>query len=270
MAEQDPELLLEALKLMLKERQLSYPMISEALGVSLPTIKRLLNKATIPLERLMEICDFADIGLAEVIARAEDLTPSHTFFSAEQDDLFYRHPYVMSYFFELFQDHKSPSQIAKRHKLSPNSTELYLSQLERVRLLERDGRGRVTFLVSPPLGFSRDSRVLRLQQGDFIQSIVKQVLDADPESTDRRRCTAILKPLDLPEKMYRQMIGELIRVVDRYAFLSESPVTKSTGSGQPSRSPWQLAIAAGPADESSGGGSKSRICNVTSATFRAK
>jgi len=57
MTQHTPEALLDALKMMLRERKLSYSVIARAIDVSLPTIKRLLNKPTIPLSRLMEICE---------------------------------------------------------------------------------------------------------------------------------------------------------------------------------------------------------------------
>ncbi len=268
MASPDPAILLDALKQMLKERQLSYSVIASAIGVSLPTIKRLLNKPTIPLDRLLEICDLAEIDLAELIACAETLRPAHTLFTPEQDDLFFRHPFVLSYFGELCFERRSPSAIAKKHKLNAQSTGLYLSQLEQVGLLERDARGRVKMLISPPLGFSADSKVLRAQHASFLQSVVKQVLEAGTASCETKKCYALLKPLVLPEKQYVQMVTELIRLVDRYAFLSEGAVSKTGNRRAADRKKWQLAIAAGPDEEPATTLPDAAIRNVTAKTFR--
>ncbi|WP_411826986.1 helix-turn-helix domain-containing protein [Luteolibacter sp. AS25] len=64
--------LLEALKGILKERRLGYQTVADSLNLSLPTVKRMLNKASIPLNRLMAICRLADTPLAEVFAQAEN------------------------------------------------------------------------------------------------------------------------------------------------------------------------------------------------------
>ena len=52
----EPELLLAALKSMLKERRIGYAALAAELDVSLLTVKRTLNKAAVPLDRLLNIC----------------------------------------------------------------------------------------------------------------------------------------------------------------------------------------------------------------------
>lgn len=260
----DPAILLDALKQMLKERQLSYSVIAMEIGVSLPTIKRLLNKPTIPLDRLIEICELADIDFAELVSRAEKMRPAHTMFTNEQDALFFKYPFLLSYFGELCFERRSPSAIAKRHKLNEKSTELYLKQLESVGLLERDSRGKVHLLVAPPLGFAADSKVLRLEQVAFMKSVVEQVLDGGVGAKKKTKCFALLKPLSLPEKQYAQMVTELMRLVDRFSFLSEGTVSKA---GTKERDAWQLAIATGPYEEPEVS-PDAEIRNVTANTFR--
>ena len=125
--------LLEALKSILKERRLSYQAVAESLNVSLPTIKRMLNKTSIPLDRLLAICRLADIPPAEVFALAEKMEPKHTTFTAEQDSLFHHNPAYLSYFMALFYQQLTPEQIAKANKLTKISTERYLSALRQSR-----------------------------------------------------------------------------------------------------------------------------------------
>jgi transcriptional regulator with XRE-family HTH domain len=235
----EAKLLLMALKDLLKARGITYAQLGERLGVSLPTVKRLLNKSTIPLDRLFSVCKIADIEPAELFEKATMIRPRHTEFTTEQDELFDRHPYLLGYFSELFYARRRPGEIARRHGLDRLSTDLYLSQLEQIGLIERQPNNRLRFLVEPPLGFGPGSRILRRIQKQFMEDIVQTVID--PNASERPPgCYAIMKPLTLTLASWNELISELNDLVDRFSFLSEkSPPTNE-------RPRWNLAIAAGP------------------------
>src|SRR3546814_20125699 len=78
MAERDQ--LLRALKQVLKLRGMRYSALARGLGVSEPTVKRLLSTGRIDLARLERICGLLDIHLFELVcvargARARRDTP---------------------------------------------------------------------------------------------------------------------------------------------------------------------------------------------------
>jgi DNA-binding Xre family transcriptional regulator len=83
---------LAALKSMLKERRIGYAALAAELDVSLLTVKRTLNKAGVPLDRLLDICRIAKIDFADLVERAAATKAEHTFFNEEQDELFTRCP----------------------------------------------------------------------------------------------------------------------------------------------------------------------------------
>lgn len=229
--------LLDALKAILKERRVGYQTIADALNLSLPTVKRMLNKASIPLDRLMAICRLASIPVAEVFAKAEKIGPNHTYFTPAQDLLFYQNAAYLSYFSALFFQNLTPSEIAKANKLTEISTERYLSKLAKIGLIERDTGTKFRFLVKAPLGFRPESKVLRSRHIAFLQETVAHVL-----SPDQTGSFAILKPLQLETGQYHELISELMAVVDKFSYRSENPkIQKKIG-----RPSWQLAIAAGP------------------------
>lgn len=233
----EAELLLIALKELLKARGVTYAELGERMEVSLPTVKRLLNKSTIPLDRLLAICRIADIDPQEIFERSHKIRPTHTEFTEAQDKLFDRHPSMLAYFSELFYERRRPGEIARKHGLDRLSTDLYLAQLERVGLLERQPNNRVIFQVSPPLGFGPSSRVIRRIQKQFMEGVIQDVINPEDRPTGSY---VIMKPLSLSPAAWSELIGELNDLVDRFSFLSEkSPTT-------PERNAWQLAIAAGP------------------------
>ncbi|HAC33230.1 MAG TPA: transcriptional regulator, partial [Gammaproteobacteria bacterium] len=63
--------LLATLKRMLRERGITYRELASGLGVSEATIKRAFSTASFSLQRLLQICDYADLTLAELAQSAE-------------------------------------------------------------------------------------------------------------------------------------------------------------------------------------------------------
>ncbi len=236
-SELDATRYLEALKELLKDRGFTYADLAKALGCSLPTVKRALNKPSLPLSRLLEFCEVTQIAFEDLHRRAERHRPQHYVFTDEQDHLFAERDELLDYLLELVTEGTTPTDIAERHGLDQRSTALYLEHLSSVGLVELQDRNRVKLRVEPPLGFGPRSRVLRKQQKKFMKAIAANVLDADPAKTG---CVAVFKPLDLTEEDYGQMVGELEGVVNRFAAIAEREI------GRGSTSHWQVALAAGP------------------------
>ncbi len=240
----DPELLLASLKSMLKERQLSYATLAIELGTSLLTVKRSLNKSAVPLDRLLEICRIAQIDFAELAQRAAAHKPVHTYFNTAQDELFSRCPPMYSYFVAL-RTGLSPAEIARKYRLTRESTASYLDALSSVNLLLVTTSGKkqeVQILIEPPIGHRPGSRMLSRLSATFLKSVVERVV----VSTDRHEGDfSLLKPLRLSERQYRQMTSDLLEVVNRYALISENP---SLAPEEDDRPEWQLALAAAKAN----------------------
>jgi hypothetical protein len=240
----EPEFLLAALKSMLKERRIGYAALAAELEVSLLTVKRTLNKAAVPLDRLLDICRIAKIDFAELVERAGTARPRHTFFDGEQDELFTRCPPMLTYFAAL-QSGQSPAEIARQFRLTSASTTRYLDALAGVGLVNVTGSSKsiaLELLVEPPVGFSPGSKTLARLSAAFLTSVVGRVVAA----TNRHDGDfSLLKPLRLNERQYRQMTNELYDLVNRYSFLSEGAGIAADNDERPE---WQLAIAASRAD----------------------
>ncbi|MDF1812885.1 MAG: helix-turn-helix transcriptional regulator [Verrucomicrobiales bacterium] len=229
--------LLNTLKAILRERKIGYRSIADAMQVSLPTVKRMLNQPNLPLDRLLMLCKIAKISPDEVFALAENNRPKHYEITPEQDDLFFKQPCFLSYFQRLLDGH-SADEIAEEHDLTEVSTGRYLSGLEKVGLIERQTGTRFKLLISPPIGFGPDSKVLRSIHVDFLQHTMEQIF-----SPDRAAGTfAIIKPMDLTTELHTEMIKELRATIDKYSYLSENPAYRDL----PDRKAWNLAFATGP------------------------
>lgn len=225
-AESEAAILLQSLKAILKERKIGYQAISDSMDLSLPTVKRMLNKPNLPLDRLLAMCHFAGIDPSDVLAHAKRNRPKHYIFTREQDALFFKKPVTLELFMSLLGGGAAPVMTAMEKVRA-------LAQLEKVGLLERGVRDKVTLKVSLPVGFGPESLVLRAQHTEFLQKVVAQVM-----SSDRKDVFAILKPLNLRREVLGEMVEELKAIVDKYAYISES--RESAGA-----LPWNLAIATG-------------------------
>lgn len=210
-------------------------MLADQLDVSLPTVKRMLNKTSIPLDRMLAICQVAQIELGELIADAEKFRPKHHEFTSEQDSLFFNQPWFLSYFRELTLGGKNPDEIAIDFNLTQKSTDGYLIGLAKVGLIERDTKNGIHFLVTSPFGFGPGSQVLKRQQANFIEIVTAVVFSPEPKDS-----FSVFKPLRLSRSAHISMVKELVSVIDKYAFLSES----SSGDGDDNLN-WHLSVASG-------------------------
>lgn len=235
-SEQTAACYLTALKELLKRRGVTYADLAEALRCSLPTIKRSLNKTSLPLERLLEIAEVANLDFAEIHKRAEQLRPQHYFFTKEQDALFAKQPETLAYLEELL-DGKTPVEISRHHDLDVQSTSHYQKRLEEVGLIKRKQRRQVKLLVRPPVGFGPGSLYLKREMQSFLESVVTEVVNAEGSQPG---LFAILKPLSLTDEEFRALVDNLKRIVDQYSAIGEN----RTAAGK--ATPRQMAIACGP------------------------
>lgn len=230
---------LDALKQLLKQRGITYSHLADELQCSLPTIKRWLNKPGLPLDRLLQMAEVANLEFDEICRLANQLRPQHYIFTDEQDALFAACPELLAYFEELIAG-KSPKDIAIEHNLDVRSSGLYLKHLQAVGLIKRKPRNQVQLLVQPPFGFGPGSAYLKQEMQSFMSSIVTEVIHADDFDEDNY---AILKPLSLNRQDYLAFVEGITRLIDRYSTLSERRTAPDD------TTPWQVAIACGRAPQ---------------------
>jgi transcriptional regulator with XRE-family HTH domain len=206
---------LEALKRALKERGVTYAAVASALGTSLPTVKRMLNKGAIPLSTLARIAALVDLSLGELTDRAVAARPTFTFFDDAQDELFFRRPELLAYFLRLV-DGETPQQIERAAGISEASTTAYLLALDRVKLLELLPENRARLLVKSPCGFSRRSKTLARDLRATIDALADGLFSRFHTPGDDM---ILVKPLRLTPSAYGELRKELREVVERYAAL---------------------------------------------------
>lgn len=157
-----------ALKHVLKLKGLKYEQLAEELNCSLPTVKRIMGPEELSLSRLLQICETADIELADLERLAANRERKEERFTLEQQDFLSKNKSYFSYLMALYSG-ESPAKIALKHKLTQRSTDKYLVTLEKLDLIRVTGRLKVKpkYEDFPHLG---EGPLARVYFEGFIQS----------------------------------------------------------------------------------------------------
>lgn len=131
----DRERLLIALKRLLKERGWRYADLAAALGVSEPTIKRVLSSGRMDLTRLEQICEVLDIDFFDLARSARGTRESRRHLTLHQEHALAAEPRLMTVFHLLCQGWRTAA-IGEGYGLKPTELVRLLAQLDRLRLLE--------------------------------------------------------------------------------------------------------------------------------------
>lgn len=80
------------IKQLLKKQGANYKKLASELGVSLPTVRRLLTSDSLSIERLSTICDFLKITFPELIQISFHEQKETEPLSEELEEIFVKHP----------------------------------------------------------------------------------------------------------------------------------------------------------------------------------
>lgn len=208
---------LQQIKSHLKASGISYVDVAQLLGVSEVTVKRLLNNSDISLKKLLQLADICQLDVAKLIAESVTKPQSHFFFTPAQDEAFFQEPHLLSFFGELFQNNKTPQQIEQENHLSTVSTYKYLRKLEDLGLLTLEPDNKIKLRVKSPIGFSRDSKVLKQEISAYIQ----ETCDVVMTETTNLDYFMLVKPLCMPESLFLKLKQDMTKVLEKYAEVAE-------------------------------------------------
>ena len=186
---------LDAVKEIMRRRKLRYHHLAKALGISLPTAKRLMTSDDVPLSRLLSICDWLGLSLQDLLGFMESKVAQGFQFSSEQEEFFAQEPMFLAYFFQLASKHKSPEEIEVEFKINRRSTKRYLQNLERLGLIEQIQAGKVKVKVEQVTFLWND-------HGTLGQVYSRHFIDA--------MATRALAQLQKPQRLYLATGGKTL------------------------------------------------------------
>jgi DNA-binding Xre family transcriptional regulator len=147
--------LFNALKQVLKARQIRYRELAELMNTSEPTIKRLFKDQDCKLSRLIDICQVIGVSFSDLVELAGNTPTDPTVLSIEVETALMSKPGLMEFFMLLVSDFDL-NTIAQQNNLQQSDIYLYLREVEKLGLI-RLGQGELFhFEVSKPIKWRSD------------------------------------------------------------------------------------------------------------------
>ncbi|HUL47578.1 MAG TPA: helix-turn-helix domain-containing protein [Steroidobacteraceae bacterium] len=140
-------LLVAELKRALRERGLTYVEVARALGLSLATIKRRFARGDFSLERFERICELADVGLRDLLERAEERSAPTRQLTLVQEREIVADPRLFLVTWLVLN--RTPfEEITRSYRFTERELLRYFIRLDRLKVIELQPANRTRLLVS--------------------------------------------------------------------------------------------------------------------------
>lgn len=164
--------LVDALKRLLKAQGLTYAALAARLGVSEPTVKRMLSKRSLTLERLEQICDVLQLGLSELAEEAQRGAPALAELSAAQEQALVDDPALLLALY-LVLNRWSQAEVLARYRFSEPEWTLLLTRLDRLGIIELQPGNRARTRTARNFRWRREGPMQRFFQQRLLPEFFK-------------------------------------------------------------------------------------------------
>ena len=142
-----PDLILDALRMRLRAAGITYKTLSERIGVSESSVKRMFGQKDMALSRLAEICQATGIGLEDLLRGAIEARPQLDALSLTQERSIVANPRLLLMAIYCL-GHWSIEQIIETYDLTEAECITLLAELDRLGLIELKPLNRYLLRVS--------------------------------------------------------------------------------------------------------------------------
>jgi len=150
--------IVQELKRVLKERELTYAEVARGLGLSVASVKRLFSTGAFSLARIEEICKLAKLELSELAERARNRSTSTTKLSLAQEREVVADPRLFLITWLVLN--RTPFEhIVREYALAERDVVRYLIRLDRLRIIDLLPGNRVKLLVDRHFTWRADGPV---------------------------------------------------------------------------------------------------------------
>ncbi len=163
-----------ALKRGLRARGITYAVLARRIGLSEPSVKRILSRGSLSLPRLERICEAAGMSMEELV-RPVATSPAETSstLSAAQESALAADPQLLACFYLLTNGH-SPRDVATQLNADDKLLRRWLVKLDNLHLVELRARLGARLRVHPPISWREDGPIRRTYEQqvreDFMRS----------------------------------------------------------------------------------------------------
>jgi transcriptional regulator with XRE-family HTH domain len=209
----DPQRLFQKLKEELKKKKITYQELGGRINLSEPAIKHMFSVNNATLDRLVEICNVADLHFPDLIAQTQFDTQTNFTFTEKQEEFFARNPNYYYFFREILFEKKSVADLEKERKLSRKSIAKYLRKLESMDLLEWHPQDRIKFKVYGKLKWADHGPWMRGQLPGFYSEMM-ELLKSHPDNQDFY--TSFVGHFKVPRHVFEMFKAEIQDIQEKY------------------------------------------------------
>jgi transcriptional regulator with XRE-family HTH domain len=150
-----------ALKRGLRARGITYAMLAKRIGLSEPSVKRILSRGSLSLPRLERICEAAGLSMEELVRPvAASPAESSSTLSAAQESALAADPQLLACFYLLTNGH-SPRDVASELHADEKLLRRWLVKLDNLNLVELRARLGARLRVHVPISWREDGPIRR-------------------------------------------------------------------------------------------------------------
>ncbi len=167
-------LIIKALKSSLKENNLTYVDVAEALALSEASVKRIFSEENISLQRLDVICQMMNLEICDLTRIAEQQHQQITELTEEQEAEFVKQPKLLFVAYMLLNDFDF-QQIQEYYEIEELEGIQLLAHLDRIKFIDLLPGNRVKLLTSRNFRWRKHGAIERL----FHQHIRKEFFQSN-------------------------------------------------------------------------------------------
>ena len=206
--------ILSTLKRMMKSRAVTYAQLARDIGLSEPSVKRILSRGTLTVHRLEQICSALDVSIHEVTRLAAELgTDATDQLTLEQETALAADLNLLACFY-LLANGRTGSEIATELRADEKKVRRWLVRLHSLRLVELLSGLRARTRTTSAISWRKDGPVRRLYEKrakeEFLQSLFAGAGEAQHFRT-----------VELSDASWRVFLRKLERLAMEFRDLAE-------------------------------------------------
>jgi transcriptional regulator with XRE-family HTH domain len=175
-----------ALKRGLRARGITYAMLGRKIGLSEPSVKRILSRGTLSLPRLERMCEAAGMSLDELIRPVPSGESSNAAtLSAPQETALAADPPLLACFYLLTNGH-TPREVAEELGADEKQLRRWLVKLDNLNLVELKAKLGARLRVHAPIAWREDGPIRRTYEQQVRDEFMRSPFTAADETLQFR------------------------------------------------------------------------------------
>jgi transcriptional regulator with XRE-family HTH domain len=203
-----------ALKRALRARGITYAMLAKRIGLSEPSVKRILSRGSLSLPRLERICEAAGVSMEELV-RPVPGAPAETSstLTAAQESALAADPQLLGCFYLLTNGH-TPKEVATELHADEKLLRRWLVKLDNLHLVELRARLGARLRVRAPISWRDDGPIRKTYE----RQVREEFMTSDFQGTE---ATLLFRSAELSEASRQVMQRKLARLTADFNELAE-------------------------------------------------